>query len=238
MKTLNLDDIRHGVRVAGLCNTLGQLLDLEQKDLDNLYLACLFHDIGKAHIDQNILNKKGLLNPSEKEHLKEHPVYSCKEMQSLGYPKGVTDIILYHHENFDGSGYPKGLKGNSIPIGSRILKIVDVFDALTVDRPYRKKLSTKEAVRIINQEKNRYDPDVYKMFLSFLTIQSQNLRISSGGIRINQEEMKKVVSMVEWSYSHDVSLVDLTDHHSVRQLAKSSSSIETVLGLFCKYNHG
>lgn len=238
MKVLNLEDVRHSVRVAGMCLLIGELLDLEKKYLDSLYLACLFHDIGKAHTDQSVLNKRSVLNVFEKEHLKEHPVYSCREMKALGYPKEITDIILHHHENYDGTGYPKGLKGNSIPIGSRILKVADVFDALTMERPYRKRLSQKEAIRIMENEKEHYDPDVYKMFLSFLTFRYKKLKDSAGGCRLSQDEINRLVSMVEWSHYHEVSPIHPDDYDSIRTMAKSSLSVDDIQNVFYKHNHG
>lgn len=167
MKVINLEDLRHGVRVANLSMKLASFAYMTSKEKQKLYLASLFHDIGKAHIDQDILNKAGRLTYLERKHIEKHPGYSNHEILNLGYSDEIGDIILYHHENFDGSGYPKGLSGDKIPIGARILKITDVFDALTMDRPYRAKLPVREAIDIMTKDMNHYDPNLFKLFKNY-----------------------------------------------------------------------
>lgn len=181
MKIVNLDDIRHSVRVANLSLDMARLLYFNKPDIDNLYLACIFHDIGKAHVDQVVLNKTDVLTSDERFHIQEHSYFSSQEMKNLGYSKDITDIILYHHENYDGSGYPKGLIGDSIPIGARILKITDVFDALTMDRPYRKRLSIQETLKIMENEKHLYDPELYSLFIGYLSFKEMGLNKKTGG---------------------------------------------------------
>jgi putative nucleotidyltransferase with HDIG domain len=168
MKVVNLDDIKHGIRVANYSVDIAREIKLSKHKVEDLYIAGLFHDIGKAHIDQSILNKPGMLTKKEKDQIFKHPIYSYEEILNIGYPKEIALYILHHHENFDGTGYPHGLKGFAIPIGARILKISDVFDALTMDRPYRNKLTVKEALQIMDGEKATYDPELYLAFTSYL----------------------------------------------------------------------
>lgn len=199
MKVVNLEDIRHGIRVAKISRELAKILNMNTDDINNLYLACLYHDIGKAHINQSTLNKKEKLTKGEREHIEEHPWHSYLEMIHLGYGKDIANIILYHHENYDGSGYPKGLTGTQIPLGARILKIVDVFDALTMDRPYRKGLDLQEAVKVIDSEKSNFDPMIYEVFIDFLYFKYPNhkgklgkLDIEVRFLELEDHEIKKL----------------------------------------------
>lgn len=168
MKVVNLDDIRHGIRVANYSMEIAREISLPKQKLESLYLSGLFHDIGKAYIDQDVLNKPGILTKEERTLIIKHPEYSYEEILKMGYPKEIALNILHHHENFDGTGYPKGLVGLNIPLGARILKISDVFDALTMNRPYRDKLAIKEALKIMNKEKSTYDPELYLSFIQYI----------------------------------------------------------------------
>ena len=103
--------------------------------------AALLHDTGKLAIPEYILNKPGKLTPVEFEKMKEHASIGADILSAIDFPYPVIPIVRHHHENWDGTGYPEGLKGTDIPIGARILSVVDCFDALTSDRPYRPRLS-------------------------------------------------------------------------------------------------
>lgn len=166
---IKLEDIRHGIRVANISREIANYLNVSKKIKDELYISCLFHDIGKAHIDHKILHKKGPLNEIERKIIEKHSYYSYKELLQQGYSKTISQIVLYHHENYDGSGYPHNLKGDDIPFCSRIIKISDVYDALTMDRPYRKKLSISVALKIMEDEKERYDPRIYRAFKEIIS---------------------------------------------------------------------
>lgn len=168
MKVVNLDDIRHGIRVANYSVEIAKKINLPSDKIQDLYISGLFHDIGKAYINQTILNKPGALTDKERKVIEQHPIHSYNEIISMGYTEDIALNILHHHENWNGTGYPKGLKGLTIPIGARILKLSDVFDALTMERPYRKKLTVKEALLIMNNEKELYDPELYLIFASYL----------------------------------------------------------------------
>ena len=142
----------HCERLASSATALGQTLNLEQADLNALYRGAFLHDIGKIGIPDRVLLKKGKLTPSEYELMKQHPVIGdelCETVRSLD---AVRPIVRHHHERRDGRGYPDGLAGDEIPLLARIVAIVDVFDALTSDRPYRKALSTAAAYRIMRDE--------------------------------------------------------------------------------------
>jgi len=128
--------------------------------------AALLHDMGKLVVPEHILNKPGRLTPGEFEKMKLHASVGADILSEVRFPYPVVPIVRYHHENWDGTGYPTGLKGVDIPIGARILSVVDCFDALTSDRPYRRRLSDAEAVAILLQRRgSMYDPMVVDTFL-------------------------------------------------------------------------
>lgn len=168
MEVINLEDLRHGIRVANYSVQLATQLHLSSETIKNLYLSGLFHDIGKAYLNQNILNKPDKLTKDEKTEIMKHILFSYDEVLNMGYPTEVALNILHHHENCDGTGYPKGIKGNSIPLGARILKITDVFDALTMKRPYREQLTIEQALKIMEAEITTYDPELYYIFTNNL----------------------------------------------------------------------
>jgi len=141
----------HCDRLATSATALGHALKLEQADLNALYRGAFLHDIGKIGIPDRVLLKKGKLTRAEYELMKQHPVIGdelCETVRSLD---AVRPIVRHHHERLDGRGYPDGLAGDQIPLLARIVSVVDVFDALTSDRPYRKALSTAAAYRIMRE---------------------------------------------------------------------------------------
>lgn len=127
--------------------------------------AALLHDVGKIAIPEYILNKPGKLTPAEFERMKSHARVGAEILSEVEFPYPVVPIVLHHHENWDGTGYPDGLKGTDIPIGARILAVVDCFDALTSDRPYRRALSVRETFEIIEARTGAmYDPAIVSVF--------------------------------------------------------------------------
>src|SRR5207237_9253545 len=119
--------------------------------------AALLHDMGKLAVPEYILNKPGKLTAAEFEKMKLHASVGADILSAIEFPYPVVPIVRHHHENWDGTGYPDKIKGSAIPIGARILSVVDCFDALTSDRPYRPRLSDKEAIRILQQRRGTMD---------------------------------------------------------------------------------
>ncbi len=127
--------------------------------------AALLHDMGKLAVPEHILNKPGKLTPAEFERMKLHASIGADILSAIEFPYPVVPIVRHHHENWDGSGYPQGLRGTDIPIGARILAVVDCFDALTSDRPYRPKMSHVEAIHILHERRGTmYDPLIVDTF--------------------------------------------------------------------------
>ncbi len=133
----------------------------DEGELQALKAASLLHDIGKIAIPEHILNKPGRLTPPEFDIMKRHAEIGADILAVIGFPYPLVPIVRHHHENWDGTGYPDGLAGEQIPIGARILQVVDCFDALTSDRPYRPRLGEAEAVKIVmDRSGTMYDPRV------------------------------------------------------------------------------
>jgi HD-GYP domain-containing protein (c-di-GMP phosphodiesterase class II) len=168
---LDLKDLNTGVhstRLAEWGMRVGQELGLEESELQNLEVAALLHDIGKVGIPDSILRKPGRLDPEEYALMKKHPEYGWAVLRMLpGFERAALDI-LHHHESFDGKGYPAGLKDTEIPVVSRIVSVIDAFDAMVSSRPYRKGLPYEEAVRRLNEASGtQFDPVVVQSFLAF-----------------------------------------------------------------------
>jgi putative nucleotidyltransferase with HDIG domain len=162
------DQVTHGhIRrvqryAVGLARELGVADEALIKAIE---AAALLHDMGKLAVPEYILNKPGRLTEAEFEKMKLHASVGADILSAIDFPYPVVPIVRHHHESWDGSGYPDGLRGTDIPIGARILSVVDCFDALTSDRPYRRRLSDDEALQILNERKGTmYDPWVVHTF--------------------------------------------------------------------------
>ncbi|MFH1107972.1 MAG: HD domain-containing phosphohydrolase [Planctomycetota bacterium] len=155
----------HSLRVAYYATVLARRLGLGEVDLQMLQWAGLLHDVGKIGIRDNVLKKEGKLTAEEFSHIKEHPVRSHKVVQEVPQLSQALDGILYHHERYDGSGYPAGRKGEQIPLQARIIQIADVFDALTSNRSYRRAYDWQRALEILQEEAGKtVDPRLQKTF--------------------------------------------------------------------------
>ncbi|MFA5164359.1 MAG: HD domain-containing phosphohydrolase [Candidatus Omnitrophota bacterium] len=158
----------HLVKVAEYCTEIARGLGLPKKDIDYLRYASPLHDVGKLIIPDSILKKKGGLTPEEREIVKKHAEIGAEvfEGSNLNLLKIAMMISLTHHERWDGTGYPQGLKGSDIPIFGRIVALADVFDALTSKRPYKRAFGFEEAMDIIKAESGtHFDPAIVKAFL-------------------------------------------------------------------------
>ena len=166
------DQVTHGHirRVQRYAVELARELGVnDDKLLDAIRAAALLHDTGKLAVPEYILNKPGPLTRAEFDRMKLHATIGADILKSIDFPYPVEPIVRYHHENFDGTGYPAALSGPQIPIGARILSVVDCYDALTSDRPYRSKMTRAQAEDYLREHRNsRYDPWVVDGFLEIL----------------------------------------------------------------------
>ena len=161
---------KHAERLAELSVRVGRMMNLMEKDIGELQLLGMLHDIGKIGIDDKILNKPGKLSDEEWEIMKRHPEIGYRIAKASIKLARIAEYILAHHERWDGGGYPRGLKGEEIPLLSRILAVADAFDAMTEDRVYRKAMSMEAAVEEIRKNSGtQFDPNVAEIFLVSLS---------------------------------------------------------------------
>jgi HD-GYP domain-containing protein (c-di-GMP phosphodiesterase class II) len=158
----------HSRRVAANAKIIGRAIGLRAREVDRISVAALLHDVGKIHeVFGPILSKPGRLTPEENAIMKTHPIKSEELAATVSELKDVLPLIRHHHENWDGSGYPDGLKSDAIPLGSRIIMFADTIDAMTTDRPYRAALG-ETAVRNELQKfrGSQFDPEIYDRLLA------------------------------------------------------------------------
>jgi putative nucleotidyltransferase with HDIG domain len=165
----------HLHRVSEYAVAVGSRLGLRGHELEMLHYASLLHDIGKIGIPEQVLGKQGPLDEQEAEVMKRHTVIGARILEKLDLLKDAAPIVLHHQERYDGDlnatypGYPHGLRGESIPLGARIIAVVDAFDAMTTDRPYRSALSEDRAVAVLRKERgSQFDPRVVDTFLQIM----------------------------------------------------------------------
>lgn len=159
----------HTHRVMDYSLAIGNIIELPQKEMENLRLAAILHDIGKIGVRDDILLKRGSLDSEETEKMSRHPEYGAG---ILGHVRQLSEAIpgvRGHHERFDGTGYPDGLRGEDIPLIARIIAVADTFDAMTTDRPYRKALSIPDAVEELKKNSGTcFDSKIVEYFVSYV----------------------------------------------------------------------
>ena len=155
----------HGQQVNVLASALARKVDFSSSDLTDLEFAATIHDIGKLTVNEFVINKAGRLTEAEFIMIQQHTVLGHKLVEPLNLPKLVTDVILSHHENYDGSGYPHGLAGEQIPLAARIIRITDTYDALTSNRGYHVASSRKLALDIMANDARSFDPGLLEIFM-------------------------------------------------------------------------
>jgi putative two-component system response regulator len=160
----------HCERLGRYAVTLGRTLGLDHSALKALLLGGFMHDLGKIAVPDGILLKPGALTPQEREQMQGHAAAGEALVRDLKTLDTVRPIIRHHHERWDGTGYPDGLRGEAIPLEGRIMAVVDVYDALVTERPYKRALSNEEAVPILRRETEAgaWDPTVVSSFLELL----------------------------------------------------------------------
>ena len=157
---------QHSANVSAYAMSIAKAYGCSQDEIAKLNVSGNLHDIGKIGIPDTILLKPGRLTDEEYKIIKKHPVIGSNIIGHFGMWTDEQSIIRHHHERFDGKGYPDGLKGEEIPLLSRILSVADVYDALTTDRSYRRKMPDHVAVKIIRENAgSQFDPNVVNIFL-------------------------------------------------------------------------
>jgi hypothetical protein len=157
----------HTRRVTELTVRLARTIGLSEEELTQIHRGALLHDIGKLGVPDSILLKKGSLNEEEWKLMRQHPRYAYGMLYPITYLRDALDIPCHHHERWDGSGYPQGLVGEQIPLAARIFAVVDVYDALSYDRPYRKGWEKEKVLEYIKEQSGKhFDPQIVEIFLS------------------------------------------------------------------------
>ncbi|MGB9860385.1 MAG: HD-GYP domain-containing protein, partial [Moorellaceae bacterium] len=156
----------HSRRVADLTVALGRMLGIKEEGLVHIRRGALLHDIGKLGVPDSILHKPGPLSEEEWVLMRRHPIYAYEMLWPIAHLRPALDIPYCHHEKWDGTGYPRGLKGEEIPLAARLFAIVDVWDALRSERPYRPPWPREKALAYIREQAGKhFDPELVKLFL-------------------------------------------------------------------------
>ena len=174
-------EIAHGIRVSNLAYRVGRQLELPEDICYQLAVAGLVHDIGKLEIMKYMYSRKegAPLHVEELRYVRTHPALGYALLNEEGYSSEIAQWVLYHHENYDGSGYPSNKSGEEIPLGARILRVCDVYAALTTTRSYRQAFYSETAVRLMIDEVKNFD---MKVFLAFQeVIHQEELPEEEGG---------------------------------------------------------
>lgn len=162
------NEIRHGMCVSWLAGKVAREMKLDHNFCHDIEIAGLLHDIGKLRISNYIYGRnKDAMKIEEMGYLRMHATLGFAILKEQGYPEEICKMVLYHHENYDGSGYPFNLMREDIPLGARILRVCDVFAALSSDRPYRKAFSFEKATELMIDEVKEFD---MKVFLAFQNV--------------------------------------------------------------------
>lgn len=192
-------EITHGVCVSNLAYRVGKKLSLSEEMCYNLAVAGMLHDIGKLEMAKYVTSggtREHTLRVEEMRYVRTHPALSYAILKEQGYQTEILEWVMYHHENYDGSGYPANKAGEEIPLGARILRVCDVFAALTSDRPYRKAFDVKTAIELMIAEVKNFDMQVFLAFMKVVNagdiekvLDSQTLSVEDlMGLEDEQEE--------------------------------------------------
>jgi putative nucleotidyltransferase with HDIG domain len=157
----------HSNTVSIICEAIATQMKLDKANVEKMRIAGLLHDIGKIGIDEEILNKPGKLSDDEWEQMRRHPEKGWRILSSVNEFSELAQFVYNHHEKWDGSGYPNGLKREKIPLEARIISVADAFDAMTSARSYRKVLSRQEAIHELTRcSGTQFDPEVIDVFVN------------------------------------------------------------------------
>jgi len=166
--------------------------------LEAINAAALLHDIGKLGIPDRLLQKPGPLTPDEYDQVKQHAILGADILSAMAFPGPLALIVRHHHENWDGTGYPDGLRGEAIPLGARVLAIVDCYDALTSDRPYRRSLPhDRAAAMILERRGTMYQPEISDVFFRVIgDLQSASWQERAGASQARAQVLRQLARVI------------------------------------------
>ena len=166
LEVRDLETQGHTFRVTGMAVRLAEALGIRGEALLNVRRGALVHDIGKLDVPESILHKKGRLSKGEMDILRQHPQHAYNRLKHIDFPEQGLEIPCCHHEKWDGTGYPRGLKEEQIPVAARLFAVVDVFDAMTTNRSYRSAMPRADVLLYLKYQKGRhFDPAIVDVFL-------------------------------------------------------------------------
>ena len=181
---LDLKDLNTGVhstRLAEWAVRIGQELGMDEAGLEDVEIGALLHDAGKVGVPDAILRKPGPLDPDEWRVMRMHPEFSWAVLRLIPGLERASLFALHHHEKFDGTGYPSGLRGHEIPIGARIVSVIDAFDAMVASRPYKEGLPLEEALgRLVRDSGTHFDPAVVEHFIPIARAEMPSVFAATG----------------------------------------------------------
>ncbi len=158
--------VAHNMRVAWMSSRLGEALALDRTAMQALMKGAFLHDVGKIGIPDAILLKPGVLTPEERSIMNRHPELGAELIQDIAWFGDASPVVLHHHERYDGTGYPQALRAEDIPLGARIFAVVDVFDAIISERPYKPSMTCDQALAFMAPKAgSHFDPALLKVFL-------------------------------------------------------------------------
>jgi diguanylate cyclase (GGDEF)-like protein/putative nucleotidyltransferase with HDIG domain len=224
---------KHLERVQIYALEMGKALGLKGREIEGLKAAALLHDIGKLGVPEHIISKPGRLTPEEFEKMKIHPAVGAEILERAEFPYPVVPYVRHHHERWDGSGYPGGLKGEEIPIGARILTVVDCLDALASDRQYRRALAIDDAVDQIAMESGKqFDPKIISILKKnyrqweALVASARSEKAAQGPVDEPEQVFDRVVKTIGSTSAEVNSLFELT-----QELGNSLNLADTFMAL-------
>jgi HD-GYP domain-containing protein (c-di-GMP phosphodiesterase class II) len=183
----------HADRVSRIAGAIAREVGMAERLIEQIELAGLLHDIGKIGVEDRILMKPQRLEQDEQELMRRHPIYGASILEPSAALRPLVPIVLYHHENFDGSGYPEGLKGEEIPLGSRIIIVADAYEAMTSDRIYRKSIGHDRAMEQLTKYKGiQFDPKIVRALEQVVQKKGRDAFEQSDLPPINYETLDKL----------------------------------------------
>ncbi|CAN5618473.1 hypothetical protein BH23ACI1_BH23ACI1_18870 [soil metagenome] len=228
----------HIRRVQLYATALARALSMSEKEVQGVKTAALLHDIGKLAVPEHILSKPGPLTPEEFQKIRAHPKVGADIISAVPFPYPVAPLILSHHERWDGKGYPAGLKGEQIPLGARILSVVDYFDALMAERPYHKAMSSEGAVALLRHEAGKgFDPVVVGQFIELLpSLQAEAAVLEQAIRRPSQEDSLALIGQPATGLPPQVQKKNVFDdialaHREIYALYEIAQAMGTSLGV-------
>ncbi|MBR6697857.1 MAG: HD domain-containing protein [Lachnospiraceae bacterium] len=196
---LIMDDFKgnlsHGINVANLSYLIAKEMELDEDMCYDIALSGFLHDIGKLQLSQYLYGRnKTALEVEEMKYMRMHSKLSYDIIQHYDLPYLVQESVLYHHENYDGSGYPENLKGDDIPLGARIIKVADTFAALISDRPYRKAFDYETAMELMIDEAKNYDIKIFLVFQRIMNTMNIDDIISKSVIDMDIDDIMELLA--------------------------------------------